>query len=58
MEAHTDIWQFSAHRKADYNQTYESIKTALGESAFSKIHAEGKAMTLDQGVAFALEIIE
>ena len=56
MEASKDIWQFSAHRKAEYDRTYEAIRTALGASVFDKIHTEGKAMTLDQGVAYALEI--
>jgi len=56
MEVETckDYWQFTAYRKADYNRTYEAIKTALGEAAFANSYVEGKAMTLDQGVAYAL----
>lgn len=56
VEARKDIWQLTAYRKADYNQTYEAVKTALGATAFAKVYAEGQAMSLDQGVAYALEI--
>jgi tetratricopeptide (TPR) repeat protein len=56
VETSKDLWQLFAPRKADYDQTYEEIKTALGKSEFASDYAEGKAMTLDQGVAYALEI--
>ncbi|MBK7456100.1 MAG: tetratricopeptide repeat protein [Anaerolineales bacterium] len=56
VETSKDFWQFTVYRKAEFDRTYEEVKTALGASVFDKIHAEGKAMTLDQGVAYALEI--
>ncbi|MCX6057032.1 MAG: protein kinase [Chloroflexi bacterium] len=56
VESSKDLWQLYAPRMADYNQNFEAIKTALGESAFAAAYAEGKAMTLEQAVSYALEL--
>lgn len=58
VETSKDFWQFTVYRKKDYTRTYEAIKTALGESTFAKVYAEGKTMNLDQGVAYALEKVD
>jgi predicted ATPase len=56
VEATKDLWQLYAKRKTDYDQNFEAIKNALGESEFASAYAEGKAMTLDQAVTYALEL--
>ncbi len=58
VETRKDFWQFTVFRKAEYDRTYEAVKSALGESAFASAYAAGKAMTLDQGAAYALEMSE
>jgi tetratricopeptide (TPR) repeat protein len=58
VESNKDLWQFSAPRMANYNQNFKEIKSSMGESAFASAYAEGRAMTLDQGVTYALEIIK
>ncbi len=58
VETSKDYWKFTAYRKKEYTRTYEAVKTALGESSFAKVYAEGRTMTLDQGVAYALEQVE
>lgn len=58
VETSKDYWQFTVYRKAEYNRTYEAVKTALGKSIFTKVYAEGKTMPLDQGIAYALEKVD
>lgn len=56
VEATKDLWQIYAKRKADYDQSFEAIKNALGETEFASAYAEGKAMTLDQAISYVLEL--
>ena len=56
VEVRKDLWQLYAPRMADYNQTMEAIKTALGEGAYTIAYAEGLAMTLDQAISYVLEL--
>lgn len=56
VESSKDLWQLFTARKTDYDQHFEAIKTALGESEFASAYAEGKAMTLDQAISYVLEL--
>ena len=38
-------------------ETLAGVRTALGEAAFSTAWEEGKAMTLEQAIAYAKEVI-
>lgn len=58
METSKDFWQFTAYRKRELTRVYEAIKAALEESEFDKLHSEGKSLTLEQGTAYALEMID
>jgi predicted ATPase len=40
---------------AEYRRTDRGARSALGEEAFAAAWAEGRAMTLDEAIAFALE---
>ncbi len=40
--------------RADYDRNVATVRTQLGESAFAAAWAEGRAMTLEQAVAYAL----
>jgi hypothetical protein len=40
----------------EYERTVSEARAALGEAAFAAAWAEGRAMTLDQAVAYALEV--
>ncbi|HMZ07487.1 MAG TPA: helix-turn-helix domain-containing protein [Anaerolineales bacterium] len=56
LETKKDFWQFTLYRKRELDQTVEAVKAILGESEFAQAYTQGKAMTLDQGVAYALEM--
>ena len=49
-----DAWRFRPH-KALYTEAAETIKAALDPERFDKLRAEGRAMTLEQAVAYAVE---
>ena len=40
---------------AEYNRTVAAARSALGEEAFAAAWAEGRALSLQQAVDFALE---
>jgi hypothetical protein len=42
-------------KRADYERSLVSARHALGEKAFASVWAEGRAMTQEQAVAYALE---
>ena len=47
-------WHPSPPNQADYDECRASTRAALGDTAFSVARAEGRAMTLEQAVEFAL----
>ncbi len=40
--------------RADYDETLAATRAALGEKAFTAAMAEGRAMTLEQAIAYDL----
>jgi len=40
--------------REEHDRSVAAVRTALGEEAFAAAWAEGRAMSLDEGVAFAL----
>jgi predicted ATPase len=44
-----------ADEQAEYDHAVATARAALGEEEFAEVWAEGKAMTLEQAVAYALE---
>ncbi len=48
-------WQPSPPDQADYDKYSALTRSALGESAFATTWAEGRAMTLEQAIEYALE---
>jgi hypothetical protein len=46
------FWRPSS--RADYDQTLVATRAALGEEAFAVAIAEGRAMTLEQAIAYTL----
>jgi predicted ATPase/DNA-binding XRE family transcriptional regulator len=47
---------WAASARAAYNKSVEAVKVVLGEEAFVIARTEGKAMTLDQAVEYALKV--
>jgi len=45
----------SAKERDEHNQAIVAARAALGEEAFSAAYEEGKKMTLDEAVAYALD---
>ena len=43
------------YMRVDYDCHVAALRSSLGETAFAKAWAEGRAMTLDQAIAYALE---
>ena len=41
--------------RADHDRAVAAARAALGEEAFAAAWAEGRAMTLEQAIAFALQ---
>ncbi len=41
--------------RAEYDQTVATVRTQLGEDAFAAAWASGRALTIEQAVAYALE---
>ena len=48
-------WSSRHPEISPYESTIAAVKTQLGETAFALAWAEGRAMTLDQAVAYALQ---
>ena len=48
-------FEMSARERAEHDQAIASASTALGEEAFAMAQAEGRGMTIEQAVAYALE---
>jgi hypothetical protein len=44
-----------AAERAEYHRSVAGARTALGEEAFAAAWAEGRAMTLEQATAYALD---
>jgi non-specific serine/threonine protein kinase len=44
------------YRRADYDRDLAAARAQLGEEAFAAAWAEGRAMTMEQAIAYALEI--
>jgi hypothetical protein len=42
-------------RRSEHEREVEAVRTLLGEEAFAAALAEGRAMTFEQGIAYALE---
>jgi non-specific serine/threonine protein kinase len=47
--------EMSVPERAEHDQAITAARAALGEEAFSAAYEEGKKMTLDEAVAYALE---
>ena len=45
-----------ATERADYERDVSDVRRKLGETAFSAAWADGRAMTLDEAIAYALEV--
>jgi hypothetical protein len=41
--------------RAEYEREVAATRAALGEATFQTLFAEGRAMTLEQGVLYALQ---
>ena len=41
--------------RADYERRVAAVRARLGEAAFATVWAEGRAMPVEQAIAFALE---
>ena len=47
--------QLAAMDRADYEEQVATVRTALGQEAFTKLWDHGRAMTLEEAVAYALK---
>jgi len=50
--------RLDAFDRADYERNVATVRTQLGELAFAQAWAEGRAMTVEQAIAYALENLE
>ena len=50
------LFEMSAAERAEHDQTVASARAALGEEAFVAAMEEGRAMTMEQAIAYALEL--
>jgi tetratricopeptide (TPR) repeat protein len=48
-------FQMSAVERSEHDQAASAVRAALGEDAFQAAYDEGKKMTLDEAVTYALE---
>jgi tetratricopeptide (TPR) repeat protein len=48
-------FEMSAKERAEHDQAIVSARAALGEEAFAAAWAEGRVMTMEQAIAYALE---
>jgi hypothetical protein len=48
-------FEMSSRERAEHDQAIAAARAALGEDAFQAAYDEGKKMTLDEVVAYALE---
>ena len=48
-------FEMSAKERAEHDQAIASARAALGDEAFAAAWAEGRMMTMEQAIAFALE---
>ena len=48
-------WPLPPVVRADYDRDVAAARTQFGETAFAAAWAEGRAMTLEQAIAYALE---
>jgi hypothetical protein len=48
-------FEMSAKERTEHNQAVAAARAALGKKAFDKAWAEGKGMTLEEAVAYALK---
>ncbi len=51
-------YHYAAARQADIEQFVSSTRAGLGESVFATAWAEGRAMTLEQAIEYALEVAD
>ena len=50
-----NFYYLSPVERAQYEEALTRIKASLGEARFAQLYEEGRAMTLEQVVALALE---
>jgi len=50
------LFEMSAAERAGHDQAEAAARTVLGEAAFASAWAEGKAMTREQAIAYALKL--
>ena len=48
-------FEMSAKERAEHDQAITSARAALGDEAFAAASAQGRMMTMEQTIAFALE---
>ena len=48
-------FELSPAERAEYDEATATARAALGEEAFTAAYEDGKSMTLDEAVAYALE---
>jgi predicted ATPase/class 3 adenylate cyclase len=48
-------FEISAKERAEHNQAIASVRAALGDEAFAAAWAEGRIMTMEQAIVYALE---
>ena len=49
------VYNYYLPDRSLYERTLSATRSQLGDAAFEEAHAEGRAMTFEQAVAYALE---
>jgi hypothetical protein len=54
-EAGASVYNYYKPGRSLYERTTANVRSRLGEEAFEEARAQGRAMTFEQAVAYALE---